>query len=85
MSNAHAIPEKTLTPARPALADEAAGLLEHARERAGALTQRVKEGARQKEEQFEGYVREHPVKSVLVAAGIGAGVGLLIGALVARR
>ena len=78
MTNANAIPEKTLTPVRPALADEAAGLLEHARER-------LKERAQQKVEPFESYVREHPVKSVLVAAGIGAGVGLVIGALVARR
>jgi ElaB/YqjD/DUF883 family membrane-anchored ribosome-binding protein len=58
---------------------------EHVRERAGDLYQRVKSRAAEKEAEFEGYVKDHPVKSVLVAAGVGAGVGLVLGVLLARR
>jgi ElaB/YqjD/DUF883 family membrane-anchored ribosome-binding protein len=65
----------------PSLADT----VEHARETAAGVYQRAKARAMQKEAEFEGYVKEHPVKSVLVAAGVGAGVGLVIGALLARR
>ena len=34
---------------------------------------------------FESYVKEHPVKSVAIASGIGAGIGVLLGVLFARR
>ena len=56
-----------------------------ARELAGELYRGVKSRAMEKEAQFEGYVKEHPVKSVLTAAGIGAGVGIVLGVLLARR
>lgn len=61
------------------------GKVEHARERASGAYERVKTRLMEKEAKFEGYVQEHPVRSVLVAAGIGAGVGLLFGVLLSRR
>ena len=35
--------------------------------------------------QTRDYARENPGKTILIAAGIGTGVGLLLGALMARR
>ena len=61
------------------------GKVEQARERAVGTYERVKTSLKEKEAKFEGYVQEHPVRSVLVAAGIGAGVGLLFGVLLSRR
>ncbi len=40
-----------------------------------------KEKAMELEEGFEGVVQEHPIRSILIAAGVGA----LIGALICRR
>jgi ElaB/YqjD/DUF883 family membrane-anchored ribosome-binding protein len=61
------------------------GTVERMREKAAGVYQRVKSQTMEKEAEFEGYVKEHPVKSVLVAAGVGAGVGLVLGTLLARR
>lgn len=55
------------------------------RERAEGLYARGKKRAVELEGEFEDYVREHPVRSVALAAGVGAGVGLLVGYLAARR
>lgn len=55
------------------------------RERAEGLYSRGKQRAIELEGEFEEYVREHPVRSVALAAGVGAGVGLLVGYLAARR
>ena len=57
---------------------------EEAPDLAGRI-ERAKSRLMEKEAKFEGYVKEHPVRSVLVAAGIGAGVGLLFGVLLSRR
>lgn len=83
--------DKLLNPARagmestgaesPSLAEQVGNV----RERARGLYQRSRERAVELEGKFEDYVREHPVKSVLVASAIGAGVGLLVGVLVRRR
>jgi ElaB/YqjD/DUF883 family membrane-anchored ribosome-binding protein len=43
------------------------------------LYQRGKDAAVQAEQKFENYVSAHPVKSVLIAAGVGMAVGLLLG------
>jgi ElaB/YqjD/DUF883 family membrane-anchored ribosome-binding protein len=59
--------------------------VEQARERAQNLNRRARERAVQVEGELEDYVREHPVKSVVTASAIGAGVGLLVGVLLARR
>jgi ElaB/YqjD/DUF883 family membrane-anchored ribosome-binding protein len=90
MTAANPIADKVVTPVRPGIEDDllAPSLgqkVEHARERVGEMAQRVKERAVEEEARFEDYIRQHPVKSVLVAAGIGAGVGLVIGALLGRR
>ena len=37
------------------------------------------------EEGAEGYVREHPLKSMAIAAGVGAGIGLILGLFLFRR
>jgi len=42
---------------------------------------RGKERLVQMEEGVEGYVQEHPIRSILIAAG----VGVVVGALIARR
>lgn len=88
MTSANPILDKTIPAARHGLEETAAALgqkAEHARERVGELAHRVKERALETETEFQDYVREHPLKSVLAAAGIGAGLGLVIGALLARR
>jgi len=44
-----------------------------------------KEDAVKKCKEVEMYIRKEPVKSVAVAAGVGLGVGVLIGCLACRR
>lgn len=80
LSTARTVPEEA------AIRDSGiAESVEHVREKAAGVYQRVKTRAMEKEAEFEGYVKEHPMKSVLVAAGVGAGVGLVLGVLLARR
>jgi len=64
---------------------ELVGKVEYVRERASDALERAKTRLMEKEAKFEGYVQEHPIRSVLVAAGIGAGVGLLFGVMLSRR
>lgn len=83
--------DKVFNPARAGMEGSVAenppmeGKLEQVRENAQSLFRRTRDRAVELEGQFEGYVREHPVKSVLVASAIGASVGLLVGVLVSRR
>ncbi|MEY2807396.1 MAG: YqjD family protein [Planctomycetia bacterium] len=51
---------------------------EHA-EAQRSLYQRGKDTVVQAEQKFETYVSANPIKSVLVAAGVGLAVGLLVG------
>lgn len=51
----------------------------HGEERARSVYQKGKEKALQAEEHFENYVRAHPVKSVLIATGVGLAFGVLLG------
>jgi ElaB/YqjD/DUF883 family membrane-anchored ribosome-binding protein len=51
------------------------------RQQAREYLARGKEKAIELEEGFEGLVQEHPIRSILIAAGVGA----LIGMLVCRR
>jgi ElaB/YqjD/DUF883 family membrane-anchored ribosome-binding protein len=74
----------TLTPPRPE-GTTIAQRVEHVRERAGEVTERLKERVRGKEEEYADLVRERPLRSLLVAAGVGAGLGLVLGVLLARR
>jgi ElaB/YqjD/DUF883 family membrane-anchored ribosome-binding protein len=52
-----------------------------ARERVGSIEQAVIDSARQAGKTADGYVRSHTWESI----AIGAGVGLLLGLLIARR
>ena len=55
--------------------------VQRARERIGSAQEDLLESAREAGRSAEGYVRDHPWESV----AIGAGVGLLVGMLIARR
>jgi ElaB/YqjD/DUF883 family membrane-anchored ribosome-binding protein len=47
------------------------------RERVGALAGKWQERARHVQKEIEGYVREHPGRSVLAAVGVGFVLGLV--------
>ncbi len=51
---------------------------EELREHAGDYVKAGRAKAKEWEENIEGQIREHPVRSILIAAGIGLVVGLLI-------
>jgi ElaB/YqjD/DUF883 family membrane-anchored ribosome-binding protein len=51
----------------------------NARDRVRQLYRQGKERAVEVEEGFEDYVRAHPIRSVLVAGGVGLAVGFLFG------
>ena len=75
--------DKILTPKPPP--EGVATRAEHVLERGENLYRRSKERALRMEGEVENYVREKPVKSMLIAAGVGAGLGLVLGVLLARR
>lgn len=80
--------DKVLTPARADGGATSATLgarVDEIQERAGDLYQRTKKRALEVEGDVEHYVQEKPMKSVLIAAGVGAGIGLVLGVLLARR
>ena len=52
-----------------------------ARDRMNTMVERGKERAMELEGDFEHYVQDSPMKSIMIAAG----VGLLLGALISRR
>jgi ElaB/YqjD/DUF883 family membrane-anchored ribosome-binding protein len=58
---------------------------EYVREKAEGLYRKNKDRMVEMEADFEDYVKDHPVKSVLVAAGVGTGIGVLLGVLLGRR
>jgi ElaB/YqjD/DUF883 family membrane-anchored ribosome-binding protein len=55
--------------------------VKRARERIGSAEQAMRDSAREASRSADGYVRSHPWESIAV----GAGVGLLLGILIARR
>lgn len=55
--------------------------VKRARERIGSAEAALRDSAREASRSADGYVREHPWESIAV----GAGVGLLLGILLARR
>jgi ElaB/YqjD/DUF883 family membrane-anchored ribosome-binding protein len=59
--------------------------LEQARGRVENLYQRARDRATDFGGEVEDYVTTHPMRSVLTAAGIGAGLGILVSLLLARR
>jgi len=82
--------DKILTPTKTAgEADAARGSLgsrvDELQNQVENLVRRTRERAVAVEGDVEKYVQEKPLKSLLIAAGVGAGLGLLLGALLARR
>jgi len=75
--------DKILTPKAPA--ENIQARTEPGRERAETVLRRSRERALEMEHELEDYVRARPLRSVLVAAGVGAGLGLVLGVLLARR
>lgn len=69
----------------PPVRERIEGAFEDVREKGADLYQQGRERARKWEGDMENRVREHPVQSVLVAAGVGASIGLVLGVLLARR
>lgn len=59
--------------------DSAGEIVGAERERLRGVYERGKERVRDARSGLEGYVREQPVKSLLIAAGAGALVGYLLG------
>lgn len=59
--------------------------MEQARGRVENLYHRAKDRAVDLEGEVEDYVTTHPMRSVLTAAGIGAGIGILLSVLLSRR
>ena len=55
--------------------------VKRAKERIGSAEEALLEGAREAGRNADGYVRKHPWESI----ALGAGVGLLVGMLIARR
>lgn len=65
--------------------ESVSGRLEQAREKVEGVYRRSRDRAVAMEGELEDYVREKPLKSMLIAAGVGAGIGLVLGVLLARR
>jgi ElaB/YqjD/DUF883 family membrane-anchored ribosome-binding protein len=61
------------------------GKLDQARGRVENLYNKAKDRAVDFEGEVEDYVTTHPMRSVLTAAGIGAGIGILLSVLLSRR
>ena len=59
--------------------------LDQGRRKVQQLYRRTQDRATELEGKVEGYVQERPLQALLIAAGVGAGVGLILGAWVARR
>ena len=59
--------------------------LEKAREATKDLYLRGKERVVAWEENVEDRIRERPMRSILIAAGVGAAVGVVLGVALARR
>ena len=72
--------EASKTHARAAAAemrDAATEAAREFRERAGGVAGEWQEKARTVQKEIEGYVREHPAKSILAAVGVGFVLGLI--------
>lgn len=87
-AQANSVTDKILTPAKDvadAAMERGAEKLEGARERVRGLYNKTRDRAAEFEGQMEDYVKDNPMRSVLIAVGVGAGLGLLFGVLFSRR
>ena len=73
------------------VSEEAQGIADTAREKIGEVRDKLGEyyeegvaAARRWEADLEGGVRRHPMRALLIAAGIAGAAGLLIGAMIRR-
>ena len=65
--------------------DAASQVCDNVKDRAADLYQKGKEKASDLTDRTEEMVREHPMKSVLIAAAAGAAAGLALGLIFRRR
>jgi ElaB/YqjD/DUF883 family membrane-anchored ribosome-binding protein len=73
-------PQRRTTAENIANIEESAGEIAQAeRERLRQVYARGKERAQAVQHSFEDYVRQNPVRSLLIAAGTGAALGFLLG------
>lgn len=73
-------PQRRGTPENLAAIRESLGeMAQNEKERMQAVLERGKDRARGMERRFEGYVREHPIQTVVYAVGAGALLGWLLG------
>lgn len=73
-------PQRRGTPENlAAIRDSLGEMAQNEKERVQGALERGKDRARAMERRFEGYVREHPIQTVLYAAGAGALLGWLLG------
>lgn len=75
--------EKILNPKSPG--ERLQSELDKACETAETVLTRTRNRAVKIEHDLEEYVRERPLKSALIATGVGVGLGLVLGVLLARR
>jgi len=73
-------PQRRTTPENFATIKESVGeIAQTERERLQEVYVRGKERAQAVQHSFEDYVRQHPVRSLLIAAGTGVALGVLLG------
>jgi ElaB/YqjD/DUF883 family membrane-anchored ribosome-binding protein len=73
-------PQRRTTPENIATIKESVGEIAHAeREHLQEVYARGKERMKGAELRLEDYVRSHPLRSILIAAGTGAALGFLFG------
>lgn len=73
-------PQRRSTPENlAAIRDSLGEMAQHEKERVHGALERGKDRARVMERRFEGYVREHPIQTVVYAVSAGALLGWLLG------
>lgn len=78
-------PRKTMTEGAQIMKEALGERVGELRDSSKGVLNRGKERLQQWENNMEDKVREHPMRSVLIAAGVGAAVGLVLGVVLAKR
>ena len=78
-------PRKTMTEGAQVMKEALGERVGELRDSSKGMLHKGKERLQQWENNMEDKVREHPMRSVLIAAGVGAAVGLVLGVVLAKR